>query len=212
MVNYMKNKGNPDDQVPNGTSPEKLPEDERLSDREDYKRAEEGYGEHEMTTAQRERAAEMTDPERRREIQRKWSEGTLPNLPKKQGWHSCWVSTTHPSDTPLRRKRFGYRFINYEDLTQYGWAADIDAIKDGHFAGAVMWRELIAMECTNQEYEAYMREFHLDQPSEAVEGIFQNLDETNEQARRKGGRITLEEDMADLRKRMQRPPAYQFEN
>jgi len=186
-------------------------EDERLSDREDYARAGENYGEHEMTTQERERAAEMTDPVRRRAIRAKWSEGTLPNLPVKEGWHSCWVSTTHPSDTPLRRKRYGYRFIEYAALTQFGWAADVDAVKDGHFAGAVMWREMVAMECTKQEFTDYMREFHLDQPTEMANGIFQNLDAMDESARARGGGVTLEDDMIEMRNRMMRPPKYQFE-
>ena len=194
-------------------------EDERLGDRgpdadhdrEDYVRAGENHGEHEMTTREREKAMEMTDPERRREIRRKWSESTLPNLPKRPGWHSCWVSTTHPTDTPMRRKRFGYRFIRYEDLSHEGWAADVDAVKDGHFAGAVMWRELVAMECTMSDFNDYMREFHFDQPAEQIEGIFENLDQTGDEAKRRGGKITLEEGLEEMRKRMQRPPPHQFE-
>jgi hypothetical protein len=186
-------------------------EDARLSDREGGPRDQEDNGAHEMTTAQREQSMQMTDPERRREIRRRWSESILPNLPKQAGWHSCWVSTTHPIDTPQRRRRYGYRFMKYEDLTKEGWAADVDAIKDGHFAGAVMWRELVAMECTVADYNAYMREFHFDQPAEQVEGIFAGLDQTGDEAKRRGGKITLEEEMIEMRKRMQRPPPQQFE-
>jgi hypothetical protein len=56
-----------------------------------------------------------------------------------------------------------------------------------------------------------MREFHFDQPAEQIEGIFAGLDETGEHAARRGGRITLEEEMLEMRKRMQRPPPQQFE-
>ena len=190
---------------------ERPAEDERLSDREDYRRSTETYGEHEMTTAEREQAAQMTDPERRREIRRRWSESVLPNLPPVNGWHRCWVSTNHPIDTPQRRRRYGYRLVKYDDLNKEGWAADVDAIKDGHFAGAVQWREMVAMECTNQDYLDYMREFHHDQPAEMTEGIFENLDQMSDEARRKGGKITLDEGIEEMRRRISRPPARQFE-
>lgn len=154
---------------------------------------------------------EMTDPERRRAIRAKWSESVLPNLPATAGWHRCWVSTTHPSDTPLRRKRYGYRFVRYEDVNKDGWAADVDSIKEGHFMGAVMWREMVAMECSVADFVEYMREFHHDQPYEQAQGIYQNLDETASRAKDAGGKVTLDEGMEDMRKRMSRPPARQFE-
>ena len=37
-------------------------------------------------------------------------ESVLPNLPPVTGMHRCWVSTTHSTDTPQRRRRYGYRF------------------------------------------------------------------------------------------------------
>lgn len=195
----------------NGETLTSPPEDERLSDREDYRRAEENHGEHEMTTAEREQAAEMTDPVRRRAIRQRWAESVLPELPIENGWHRCWVSTTHPLDTPQRRRRYGYRFLKYEDINKYGWSADVDAVKDGAFSGAVMWRELVAMECSMQDYEDYMREFHFDQPYEQAQGIYQNLDETADRARERGGRVTFDEGMEDMKRRIARPPPRQFE-
>lgn len=192
------------------------PQDDRLKyvdeiDREEGRRESETYGEHEQSTAEREMAMQITDPERRREIRRKWMESILPNLPYKSGWHRCWVGTTHSIDTPQKRRRFGYKFVDYDDLNREGWAADVDAVKDGRFMGAVMWREMIAMECTIRDFVDYMREFHHDQPEEMTAGIFQNLDEMNDTAKQKGGKITLDEGIEDMRKRMMRPPARQFE-
>jgi hypothetical protein len=139
-------------------------EDERLGDREDYVRVGDSYGDHEMSTLERERAAEMTDPERRRSIRARWSEGVLPDLPPINGWHRCWVSTTHPIDTPQKRKRYGYRFVKYDDINALGWSADVDAVKEG------------------------------------------------QDARSRGGKITLEQGVEDMRRRMNRPPAQQFES
>jgi hypothetical protein len=154
----------------------------------------------------------MTDPERRRSIRARWSEGVLPDLPPINGWHRCWVSTTHPIDTPQKRKRYGYRFVKYDDINALGWSADVDAVKEGQFMGAVMWREMVAMECTIQDFIDYMREFHHDQPAEMVDGIFQRLDATGQDARSRGGKITLEQGVEDMRRRMNRPPAQQFES
>lgn len=190
-------------------------EDDRLKyldeiDREEARDAG-GYDGHEQSTREREMAMEVTDPERRREIRRKWMESVLPHLPYRSGWHRCWVGTTHTIDTPQKRRRFGYQFVKYDDLNSEGWAADVDAIKDGRFQGSVMWREMIAMECTIRDYIDYMREFHHDQPSEMTDGIFSTVDEMNQNPALKGSKITLDEGIEDMRKRMARPPARQFE-
>jgi hypothetical protein len=206
----------------NSTSPEESimadkngkPVDDRLRspDREDGHRANEDFGEHEMTAADREQASQLTDPERRREIRKKWSESVLPDLPPRPGFHRCWVSTTHPIDTPSRRHRFGYEFVKMDTVRNAGWSADVEAVKDGQFAGGVRWREMVAMEITMAGFVEYMREFHFDQPTEATRGILEGLDQMNEDARSKGGRITLDEGLEDMRRRMQQPPPRQFES
>src|SRR5262245_43221046 len=86
-------------------------------------------------------AMELADFERRRKLREMWDERILPNLPNSKGFHRCWVSTTHPIDTVQRRRRFGYRFVPMDDVRNEGWSADTEAVKDGQFAGAVMWRE-----------------------------------------------------------------------
>lgn len=174
-------------------------------------RENENYGEHEMTTREREIAAERTDPERRRKLREKYDQRVLPTIPERQGWHRCWVSTTHPMDTPSARQRMGYRFVKMDDLRDADWVTDKNAVKDGQYDGAVRWRELVLMELPTSEYVDYMREFHHDAPQDQAQGIFEQLDELSDRARSKGGRITLEEGMADLRRRIQSPPARQFE-
>lgn len=199
--------------APNEKTTKEPAADERLrqADREDDPRHGADYGGVERSTMEREQDEQMTDPERRREIRRRWQESALPDLPLRAGYHRCWVSTSHPVDTPQRRQRFGYQFVKYDDVRNAGWSADTTAIKDGQFLGAVMWRELIAMECTQKEYREYMREFHFDQPNEQALGVLTDLDSMNEEVRAKGGRITLEEGMEEMRQRMRRPPPAQFE-
>jgi hypothetical protein len=190
------------------------PQDERMrsdSDRETPRRMVEMESERDVLDAQRETHRDMTDPERRRKLRERWGESILPNLPDRPGYHRCWVSTTHPIDTPQRRRRFGYQFVKMEDVRGAGWTADVDAVKDGSFSGCVMWRELVAMEITQEGYLEYMTEFHRDQPYEQGRNLIDGLDELADTARSKGGRVTLEESMEEFRQRIMTPPAKTFE-
>ena len=65
-----------------------------------------------------------TDPERRRMIRMRFEEAVLPNLPRREGWHRIWISTTHNYDTPQFRLGLGYHFCTYEQLGREGWAVD----------------------------------------------------------------------------------------
>src|SRR5262245_61932687 len=152
----------------------------------------------------------LIDLERRRKLREMWDERILPDLPHSAEWHRCWVSTSHPIDTPQRRRRFGYRFVKMDDVRALGWSADVLAVKDGQFEGAVMWRELIAMEIPQQTYEDYMMIYHFDMPQEQARGIVDNLDALDDRIRGKGGRVELESAMEDMRKRINAPPGKMF--
>lgn len=190
-------------------------QDERMNraERDDPPRAADhaALGSRQAETAEREASHAMSDPQRRRQFQDRWNESLLPSLPPKTGFHRCWVSTSHPVDTPQRRRRNGYTFVMLDDVKHEGWSAEANSVKDGVMAGAVMWREMVAMETTIENYEAYMREFHYDQPREQAQGIFDGLDALGDEARSKGGRITLEEGMADLRRRVETPRRDMFD-
>jgi len=77
-----------------------------------------------------ERSMVPTDPERRRLIQMRFRDSVLPNLPVREGWRRCWVSTTHNYDTPQFRIGIGYHFCTYEQLIQEGWSADQYGVED----------------------------------------------------------------------------------
>jgi hypothetical protein len=172
--------------------------------------SEERDHEHEFTRAEWERAKENTDPERRGRIREVLSQTLLPGLPKREGWHRCWVSTTHPSDTPHRRQQLGYRFVMYDDVREAGWASDQNAVKDGAGKGAVMWREMVAMEVPNRDFLEIMRELHHDAPRDMARGITDGLEELAANAKEKGGRVTLDSGFGDLGEFV-RPPR-QFES
>lgn len=187
--------------------------DERMSrqDRDAPQRDGESLGTHAAATLEREQPRTMSDPERRAKFRQQWNESILPGLPNKPGFHRCWVSTNHPIDTPQRRQRNGYTFVMMDDVKSEGWSAEANSVKDGVMAGAVMWREMVAMETTNENYKAYMEEFHFNQPREQALGIFDGLDALAEEARSKGGKVTLDEGMNDLRERVQTPRRDMFD-
>ena len=158
-----------------------------------------------------ERAAQRTDPERRRRMQEIFNDSVLPNLPKRDGMHRCWVSTTHNSDTPQRRMRLGYWFYRHEDAQRENWHADEYAVLDAQsiYKGCLMWREMIAMETDEENAQMIMREVHHDRPMDQERGIYEQIEAAGQQIRDMGGRTTMAPGMDRLRQFV-RPPR-QFE-
>src|SRR6185312_12430634 len=134
-----------------------------------------------------------TDPERRRAFRERWAQTHLPNLPKKDGWHRMWCSTSHPTDTVARRVALGYRVVMLDEIKDTaGWTPEQSSVKDGAtIDGAVRWREMIALEIPEDMYQEYMREFHHDAPLDMQRGIVGGLQQTGENIRDAGGRVEL---------------------
>lgn len=151
-----------------------------------------------------------TDPDRRRAFRERWSATHLPNLPTKAGWHRCWVSTNHPTDTPARRIALGYSVLTLEEVKGSSWAPEADSVKDGgSIDGAVKWREMLGMQCPEELYQQYMREFHHDQPRDMARDIYAGLNQTADEVRERGGRIELGDGFQEMMK--YRRPDRQFE-
>jgi hypothetical protein len=165
----------------------------------------------EFTNRDWEVANAPTDPERRRALREKWNQTFLPNLPKKEGWHRCWVSTNHPTDTPARRLGLGYRVLKLEDIRDTaGWSPEASSVKDGGAVdGAVRWREMIGMEIPEEEYQAFMREFHHDQPREMASAIYGGLEDTADQVRQQGGRIELGDGFQEIARHRRAPQQFE---
>lgn len=163
-----------------------------------------------MSQREWETANAPTDPERRRSFREKWSATHLPNLPLKAGWHRCWVSTNHPTDTPARRIALGYSVLMLDEVKGSSWAPEADSVKDGTSVdGAVKWREMIGMQCPESLYQEYMREFHFDQPRDMARDIYAALNQAGDEVRERGGRIELGDGFQEMNKF--RRPDRQFE-
>lgn len=153
-----------------------------------------------------------SDPERRRAFREKWQQTYLPNLPKAIGWHRCWVSTSNNTDTPARRMALGYTFVTKEDIKGAGWEPEAVSVKDGSYLdGAIRWREMVAMQCPEELYQEYMREFHYEMPREAVADIFEPLAAINERGKRQGAKVTMTEDLDAIRQMYRRRAPREFE-
>lgn len=151
-----------------------------------------------------ERAAkerELVDSTRRARIRETLSEALLPNLPKKPGFHRCWVSSSHQLDTPQRRRRLGYEFVKADEVKAEGWDCDSYAVKDGSFSGFIAWREMVAMEIPEDDYQAIMRENHHFGPQDMERGIFEQIDNMRREMRGASGDVIVSEGFEELARR-----------
>lgn len=152
-----------------------------------------------------------TDEARRRAFRERYAQSHLPNLPHKDGWHRYWASTSHPTNTPQKMLMVGYTFITQQQLQDEGsvWHPEDKSVKDAAVVdGHVRWREMIAMECREEDYQAYMREFHHDLPRDMARDIFEPLADMAERVAGRGN-VRFTEDFKEVQ-RFRRAPK-QFE-
>lgn len=131
---------------------------------------------------------QLTDEERVELLKRANFQSSLPNLPRIPGYHVCWVSTTHPNDTPQGRLQLGYEYIQREDVPEFNY---VDT-KSTEFPGVVSWREMVGMKLPLHLYEMYMQELHHNEPMKQEEAIYDDALSAGEQAMqaaRRGGRM-----------------------
>jgi hypothetical protein len=187
-------------------------EEARLAHRDSSIESARGGSRGAWTNDEWDRAAEHTDPERRRRMQEILDDTVLPRLPIRAGVHRCWVSTTHNVDTPQRRMRLGYWFFKHDDAQKENWHADEYAVLDATslYKGCLMWREMIAMEIDEEGFRMLMREAHHDKPMDQERGIYDQIEAAGQQIRDMGGTTRMSPGMESLRQ-YRRPPT-QFES
>lgn len=131
---------------------------------------------------------QLTDGERVELLRRANFQASLPNLPSIPGYHVCWVSTTHPSDTPQGREQLGYTYIERAEVPEFTYTDQ----KSSDFPGLVSWREMIGMKIPLSTYQLYMEELHHHEPARSEEKIFNEalqVGETAAQAAKRGGKM-----------------------
>lgn len=131
---------------------------------------------------------QLTDEERVELLKRANFQSSLPNLPRIPGYHVCWVSTTHPSDTPQGREMLGYTFIQRSEVPEFTYTDQ----KSGDYPGVVSWREMVGMKIPLATYQLYMEEVHHNEPAKNEESIYNDALAAGEaamQAAKRGGRM-----------------------
>ena len=131
---------------------------------------------------------QLTDGERVELLKRANFQSSLPNLPRIPGYHVCWVSTTHPSDTPQGREQLGYTFITRAEVPEFTYTDQ----KSDDFPGCVTWREMVGMKIPLSTYQLFMEELHHNEPARSEESIFNEAlqaGETAAQAAKRGGKM-----------------------
>lgn len=128
----------------------------------------------------------------------------LPETPKIPGYHTCWVSTTNPSDTPQRREAHGYTRVRPDDLPGY----DHIALTQGTFAGCIGLNEMILMKLPTDLWHAFMKISHEDRPYEQENTVRDVVRYLQESARDGGGDVYLGAGTDALMRNQRRSPTF----
>jgi hypothetical protein len=136
----------------------------------------------------------LSDDERVEMFRQQFHQSSLPDLPKLDGWHTCWLTTTNSRDSIHTRMRLGYEPLKPEDVP--GW--DYVTIKTGDWVGFIGVNEMLAFKLPLSLYEKYMQEAHHDAPLREEEKLEETATLMREQAERAGGRLLESDGMRDV--------------
>lgn len=126
-------------------------------------------------TAGREERATADDPRAfsedafREQIRSEFIQEALPNIPDRDGYHYCWLSTTASHDPIHKRMRLGYQMATMQDVA----GLDLDQFKvtQGEYAGGVSCNEMVLFKILKERYQLIMSEFHHHMPLESEQSI-----------------------------------------
>ena len=151
-------------------------------------------------------ARELSDDERVAEFRQQYFQSALPDIPKIDGYHVCWLTTENPRDPIHARVRLGYEPIRAADIA--GW--DHASLKSGEWEGCIGVNEMIAFKLPLELYESYMYINHHEQPLSEEEKLSSQLRameaEMNAAAKRGKVNLILEDGTAALGVAPEPPP------
>jgi hypothetical protein len=144
---------------------------------------------------------ELSDDDRVEMFRQQFFQSALPDLPKIDGYHTCWLTTTNPRDTIQARSRLGYEPVKPEDIP--GW--EYATIKTGEYAGFIGVNEMLAFKLPMRLYQMFMEEAHFNAPAREDEKLVAMTEGMREQVERAGGKLIEGDGMQDLRYVPERP-------
>ena len=127
----------------------------------------------------------ISTQERRKMWSEEWTQSALPKLPKMDGWHLCWLSTTNSYDSIDKRIRLGYVPVKSDELPEF----ENYKVKSGEHVGYISCNEMLLFKLPMDIYQEVMTEMHHDQPREQAEKI--KIQQENLQGRDSSGRPLL---------------------
>jgi hypothetical protein len=139
---------------------------------------------------------ELTEDERLEFFTASLMQEMLPSLPPIPGYHVCWLSTTHKSDTLAWRQRVGYQLIRAEELK--GWQGNT-GVKAGEDAGgAITCNEMVAAKISLRLFNKMMQHVHDKLPREEESKLRANLQLLKQQAQEMGSDVIEGDGNAEL--------------
>lgn len=130
----------------------------------------------------------LSDSERVDMLRKTFFQSSLPDIPKIEGYHVCWLTTQNPRDPVHGRLRLGYELIRGEEIPGFEHLG----MKTGDYTGVIGVNEMIAAKLPLHLYEAFMREVHFDAPLREEESIYNEAMGAGEEAARaakRGGQM-----------------------
>ena len=137
----------------------------------------------------------ITDDERVEMFRQQLFQSALPDLPKLDGWHMCWLTTTNPRDSIHVRMRLGYEPVKPEDIP--GW--EHVSVKTGEYAGFIGVNEMLAFKLPMSLYEKYMKEAHHDAPNREASKLTDTAEFDPQRARASWSGLVEGDGMGDFR-------------
>lgn len=128
-------------------------------------------GRHDRASEDASRAAPedkfISTQERRKMWSEEWTQSALPKLPKIDGWHPCWLSTTNSYDSIDKRIRQGYVPVKSDELPGY----ENYRVKSGEHVGYISCNEMLLFKLPMDIYQDYMLYHHHEKPMEEVDKV-----------------------------------------
>jgi hypothetical protein len=133
---------------------------------------------------------ELSDDERIAEFRQQFFQSALPDIPRIDGYHVCWLTTQNPRDPIHSRVRLGYEPVTLTDIP--GW--EHSSIKTGEWQGCIGVNEMVAFKLPLPLYESYMRVNHHEAPlaeEEKLSSALRAMEAEMNQASKRG-KVSLE--------------------
>ena len=131
----------------------------------------------------------------------------LPTLPRQDGYHVCWLTTTNSRDTIHWRRSIGYELITLADHPEWsGIASHVEG-----YTGYVCVSEMVAARITISQYNKYMRAMHHTRPLDEEEKLRGQTELMRQRADQAGARVTeIGNGTAEIVQRTKPMPALHF--